>query len=275
MTMINSNTSALRATTASNSANKALSVSMERLSTGKRINSAKDDAAGLAISKSMTSQIRGMSQGIRNANDGISMAQTAEGALGEVSNMLQRMRELTVQASSGTYAASDVSSIRAEQSALKDQISSIVTNTSFNGKKLFDSAAATGFTIQTGANSGDTVKLKSVDFSTSGGSDLAVVTALAFDAAGTSATLANYDDAIAEVSGARAALGSSQNRLELAVNNATVNVTNLTDARSRIGDADFSTETTTVAKLQILTRTSTAMLAQANQTQQGVLELLN
>jgi len=274
MTVINSNTSALRATAASNMANKALSVSMERLSTGKRINSAKDDAAGLAISNSMTSQIRGMSQGIRNANDGISMAQTAEGALGEVSNMLQRMRELTVQAANGTYSTTDTSSIRSEQAALKDQISSIVTTSSFNGKKLFDSAAATGFDIQTGANTGDKVTLKSVDFSSTGGSKLAVVTALAFDAAGTSATLANYDDAIAEVSGARASLGSSQNRLESAVNNATANVTNLTDARSRIEDADFSTETTALAKSQILNQASTAMLAQANQSQQGVMKLL-
>jgi len=274
MTVINSNTSALRATAASNSANKALSVSMERLSTGKRINSAKDDAAGLAISNSMTSQIRGMSQGIRNSNDGISMAQTAEGALGEVSNMLQRMRELTVQAANGTYSDTDTASIRSEQSALKDQISSIVTNTSFNGKKLFDSAAATGFTIQTGANSTDTVTLKSVDFSAGGSSKLKDVTALTFADAGTSATLANYDDAIAEVSGARASLGSAQNRLESAVNNATANVTNLSDARSRIEDADFSTETTALAKSQILNQASTAMLAQANQSQQGVMKLL-
>ncbi|MBB3472419.1 flagellin [Sphingomonas sp. BK345] len=273
MTVINSNTSALRATTASNSANKALSVSMERLSTGKRINSAKDDAAGLAISNSMTSQIRGMSQGIRNSNDGISMAQTAEGALGEVSNMLQRMRELTVQAANGTYSSTDTDSIRSEQSALKAQISSIVTTTAFNGKKLFDAAAATGFDIQTGANSGDTVKLQSVNFGDAA-SKLNIVTTKTFADASTSASLDDYDAAIAEVSGARASLGSAQNRLESAVNNATANVTNLTDARSRIEDADFSTETTALAKSQILNQASTAMLAQANQSQQGVMKLL-
>ena len=273
MTVINSNTSALRATAASNMANKALSVSMERLSTGKRINSAKDDAAGLAISNSMTSQIRGMSQGIRNANDGISMAQTAEGALGEVSNMLQRMRELTVQAANGTYSTTDTSSIRSEQAALKDQISSIVTTSSFNGKKLFDSAAATGFDIQTGANTGDKVTLKSVDFGAAA-SKLNVVTTKTFADSTTTASLDDYDAAIAEVSGARASLGSSQNRLESAVNNATANVTNLTDARSRIEDADFSTETTALAKSQILNQASTAMLAQANQSQQGVMKLL-
>ncbi|MBB3347621.1 flagellin [Sphingomonas sp. BK069] len=273
MTVINSNTSALRATAASNSANKALSVSMERLSTGKRINSAKDDAAGLAISNSMTSQIRGMSQGIRNSNDGISMAQTAEGALGEVSNMLQRMRELTVQAANGTYSSTDTDSIRSEQSALKAQISSIVTTTAFNGKKLFDAAAATGFDIQTGANSGDTVKLQSVNFGDAA-SKLNIVTTKTFADASTSASLDDYDAAIAEVSGARASLGSAQNRLESAVNNATANVTNLTDARSRIEDADFSTETTALAKSQILNQASTAMLAQANQSQQGVMKLL-
>jgi len=274
MTVIGTNVSALRSANASASATNMLQTTMERLSTGKRINSAKDDAAGLAISNSMTSQIRGMSQGIRNANDGISMAQTAEGALGEVSNMLQRMRELTVQASNGTYADTDVSSIRSEQAALKDQISSIVTNTTFNGKKLFDSAAATGFTIQTGANSTDTVTLKSVDFTAAGA--LKTVTDKTFgDAtAANNATLDQYDAAIAQVSGARASLGSSQNRLESAVNNATANVTNLSDARSRIEDADFSTETTALAKAQILGQASTAMLAQANQSQQGVMKLL-
>ena len=274
MTVINSNTAALRATNASTMANKSLSVSMERLSTGKRINSAKDDAAGLAIANSMSSSIRGMSQGIRNANDGISMAQTAEGALSEVSNMLQRMRELGVQAANGTYSDGDKSNIRAEQLALKTQIKSITDNTTFNGKALFNATAATGFTIQTGATSNDTVTLKSTDFSATGSSDLKDVLALTFADAATSGTFANYDDAIAEVSNARASLGASQNQLESAVNNMTANVTNLTDARSRIEDADFSAESTALAKSQILSQASTAMLAQANQSQQGVMKLL-
>ena len=275
MTVINSNTAALRATNASTMANKSLATSMERLSTGKRINSAKDDAAGLAISNSMSSSIRGMSQGIRNANDGISMAQTAEGALGEVSNMLQRMRELSVQAANGTYSADDVKNINAEQVALKTQISSIVSNTTFNGKNLFDSTAATGFTIQTGATTNDTVTLKSTDFGAVA-SKLNIVTAKSFadNTATNAASFTQYDDAIAEVSNSRAALGAAQNQLESAVNNMTANVTNLTDARSRIEDADFSAESTALAKSQILSQASTAMLAQANQSQQGVMKLL-
>ena len=144
MTVIGTNSSAMRAMNASAAASKTLSTAMERLSTGKRINSAKDDAAGLAIASSMTASIKGMTQGIRNANDGISMAQTAEGALGEVSNMLQRMRELAVQAANGTYSTSDTANIRSEQIELKTQINDIVTKTTFNGKQLFDAAAATG-----------------------------------------------------------------------------------------------------------------------------------
>ncbi|WP_375270333.1 flagellin [Sphingomonas sp.] len=271
MTVIASNTSALRATNASTMASKSLATSMERLSTGKRINSAKDDAAGLAISSSMTAQIKGMSQGIRNANDGISMAQTAEGALDEVSNMLQRMRELSVQSLNGTYADSDKTNIRAEQKALKDQISAVVTNTEFNSKKLFDAGAATGFTIQTGANSTDTITLQSANLGTG---DVAAVTALTFASDTTSGSLTIYDNALKAVSTARASLGATQNRLESAVNNTTSNMTNLSDARSRIEDTDFSSETTALAKAQILSQASTAMLSQANQSTQSVLKLL-
>ena len=274
MTVIGTNSPALRAANSSNSANKALQTAMERLSTGKRINSAKDDAAGLAIASSMTASIRGMTQGIRNANDGISMAQTAEGALGEVSNMLQRMRELQVQALNGTYSTTDTANLRSEQAELKAQINDIVTKTTFNGKNLFDSAAGTtGFKIQTGASASDTVTLKSVDLTDTAGG-VGVINALAFDTAANTATLANYDTALSQISNARAALGATQNRLESAVNNMTANVTNLTDARSRIEDADFSAETTALAKQQILSQASTAMLAQANQSQQGVLKLI-
>ena len=273
MTVIGTNSPALRAANSSNSANKALQTAMERLSTGKRINSAKDDAAGLAIASSMTASIRGMTQGIRNANDGISMAQTAEGALGEVSNMLQRMRELQVQALNGTYSTTDTANLRSEQLELKNQINDIVTKTSFNGKLLFDATAATGFSIQTGASATDTVTLKSVDLTAAAGG-VGVINAETFAAAANVATLAEYDTALSQISNARAALGATQNRLESAVNNMTANVTNLTDARSRIEDADFSAETTMLAKQQILSQASTAMLAQANQSQQGVLKLI-
>ncbi|WP_294310060.1 flagellin [uncultured Sphingomonas sp.] len=287
MTVIASNISAMRATAASTSASLALSTSMERLSTGQRINSAKDDAAGLAISASMTSQIKGMAQGIRNANDGISLAQTAEGALNEVSNMLQRMRELKVQSSNGTYSTADKANITNEQSTLAAQISSVITNTKFNGKTLFDStAAAAAVTIQTGATTNDTVAITLRDMTatyaagTGGAADTGSQLSAVVDfTAGSTAplksdTLANYDNAIADVSKIRAGLGATQNRLQSAVNSATSNMTNLSEARSRIQDTDFSEETTALAKAQILSQASTAMLSQANQSQQGVLKLL-
>ena len=273
MAVINTNIGAIKASNASNNASKMLGTAMERLSTGKRINSAKDDAAGLAIATSMTAQARGMGQGIRNANDGISMAQTAEGALGEVSNMLQRVRELTVQASSDTYSADDRTKMQAEVTQLTDQITSVLTDTEFNGNKLFDGSAGTAgvVAIQTGANDGETIDLNFGDVSAGAGMTAAVgvdVTALA----GTE--LASIDTALDEVSGFRANLGASQNRLESAVNNLTSNITNLSDARSRIEDADYSAETTQMAKAQILSQASTAMLSQANQSQQNVLSLL-
>ncbi|WP_230483407.1 flagellin N-terminal helical domain-containing protein [Sphingomonas sp. Leaf21] len=282
MAVIASNISALRATSASTTANNALNVSMQRLSTGKRINSARDDAAGLAIAASMTAQVRGMAQGIRNANDGISLAQTAEGALDEVGNMLQRMRELKVQASNGTYAASDVTNINTEQLALANQVNAIVSNTTFNGKALFDADAADttkGFVIQTGATSSDSVRINTVNFQSGGSSALKAVTAGGGGTPTTTTvaavTLDQYDSAIAEVSTARAGLGAVQNRLQSAVNNTTSTMTNLTEARSRIEDTDFSVETTALAKAQILSQASTAMLSQANQSQQGVLKLLS
>src|SRR3569832_1148016 len=158
MTVINTNTAALRAQNGARMADAALQTAMERLSSGKRINSAKDDAAGLAISSSMTSQIRGMTQAVRNANDGISMAQTADGALDEVTNMLQRIRELAVQSASGTYQASDRTNLQTEVTALQGQLTSVINNTKFNGVGLFTGSAGSAgtMTIQTGTNSDDT-----------------------------------------------------------------------------------------------------------------------
>ena len=289
MSVIGTNIASLRASNASASASKSLANAMERLSSGKRINSAKDDAAGLAIASSMTAQIRGMNQGIRNANDGISLAQTAEGALDEVSNMLQRMRELSVQSENGTYAAADKQNIYAEQNALADQIRSVISNTTFNGTTLFKGNGTAGtaqsVTVQAGANASDTITLSIADLSNNATTNkLSVVvdlTATPDGMAGNSAattpvvpTIAAFDDAIAQVANVRAGLGAAQNRIESAVNNLTSNATNLADARSRIEDADFSAETTELAKSQILSQASTAMLAQANQSQQGVLKLL-
>jgi flagellin len=277
MTVISSNTSALRASNASALASKDLTTAMQRLSTGKRINSAKDDAAGLAIGASMTSQIRGMAQGIRNANDGISMAQTAEGALDEVGNMLQRMRELTVQAANGSYSSTDLTNIKSEMDQLAKQVNGVMTNTQFNGVALFPATAATK-SIQAGAEGADAISMtfQAPTISSAVTAGPPAVSAVDVTAASPNWTtnIDAFDTAISNVSNKRAEFGAIQNRIESAVNNMTTNMTNLTDARSRIEDADFSTETTALAKAQILSQASTAMLSQANQSQQSVLKLL-
>ena len=273
MSVINTNLSALRASNASTSANKALGTAMERLSTGKRINSAKDDAAGLAIATSMTSQVRGMSQAIRNANDGIALAQTADGALNEVTNMLQRVRELAVQSKSGTYSADDRTNLQGEVTQLQAQIDDVLTNTKFNGVTLFSTTAGTDvtITIQAGAEAANTIDL------TIDGIDGTKLSAAALDVttiANAGTTMTNIDDALKSLNASRASLGAGQSRLESAINNLTSSVTNLSDARSRIEDTDYSSETTALAKAQILAHASTAMISQANQSQQNVLSLL-
>lgn len=274
MNVIGTNISALRATNASVSAGKMLSTSMQRLSTGSRINSAADDAAGLAISTSMTSQIRGMQQGVRNANDGISLAQTAEGALNEVTNMLQRIRELAVQSASGTYQdATDRAYMQVEVDELTAQIDQVITNSEFNGVALFDGTTAT-VTVQAGANGADTVDLAMADLTTLAASGGAAGSYDVSTATAANTLLGTVDTELDSINNARATLGAGQNRLQSAVNNLTNVSTNLADARSRIQDTDYSAETTALAKAQILGQASTAMLAQANQSQQNVLSLL-
>lgn len=271
MTVINTNVSALRAQNGSRVAQDNLQVAMQRLSSGKRINSAKDDAAGLAIASSMTSQIRGMGQAVRNSNDGMSMAQTADGALDEVSNMLQRIRELAVQSSSGTYQDTDRDNLQVEVTALAAQITQITSGTNFNGVGLFTGSAGSSgtVTIQVGSGSGDTVDMDftTLDLSAVNSVDLSTVTG-----AGTGIT--SVDTLLATVNTKRAGLGASQNRLQSVVNNLQSNITDLTEARSRIEDADFGMETANLAKAQILSQASTAMLAQANQSTQNVMTLL-
>jgi flagellin len=297
MTVINTNIAATQAADASNSASLMTAQAMQRLSTGLRINSAADDAAGLAISNTMTSQIDGMQQAVANANDGISLAQTAGGGLTEVTNMLQRIRELAVQSSSGTYQASDRTSMQSEVSNLTQQISGILTTTTFNGVNVFaitsGAPAANGSqdvttTIQTGANNGENVVIDSPAFNgselfgTNGGTGQtsysgASGTTQAMDVSTqtlAATTITNVDSAVNEVNATQAALGAAQNRLSSVVNNLNTNVTNLSAARSQIQDTDYSTETTNLAKAQILSQASTAMIAQANQSQQNVLSLL-
>jgi flagellin len=279
MTVIGTNVAALRAANAASSAGRSLQTSIERLSTGKRINSAKDDAAGLAIATKMTAEIRGMSAAARNANDGISLAQVAEGALGEVSNIVQRMRELAVQASNGTVSDDDRAGIQAEVDQLLDQISDIAGRTTFNGISLMSGSASlsgggTGLAldIQTGTNAGETVSVEiaAVSLTSLGISGIDLSTQ-----SDASAALADLNDALTTVSEGRATLGGIQSRLETTVSNLTTTMTNMTEARSRIEDADFSAETTALAKQQILAQASTAMLAQANQSQQNVLSLIS
>jgi flagellin len=276
MTVINTNVSALRAQNNSRVAEKAQAQAMERLSSGKRINSAKDDAAGLAIATRMEANSRGLSQAIRNANDGISLAQTAESAMGNISNILVRMRELSVQANNGTNGTDDVAAIQVEVDALAKQIDDIANRTTFNGKELLKDATTT-ISIQTGVKASETLDLTMTGMTavtlavgTSAGTP-AVTSGLAV---GSATTLTALDTAIQTVATQRANLGAQQNRLEATIDNLTSSVTNLDAAKSRIEDADFSAESTKLAAASILSQASTAMLAQANQSQQGVMNLL-
>lgn len=271
MAVINTNISALRASNASSAADRMMGTAMERLSTGKRINGAKDDAAGLAIATTMTADIRAMKQGTRNANDGIALAQTAEGALDEVSNMLQRVRELSVQSKTDTYSDTDRGYMNAEVGELQAQIGDILANTEFNGVTLFSTTAGTDVTVTIATDATNTVDLTSsaIDGTNVSATALDVSTAVLADT-----TITNVDNALDDISATRATLGAGQNRLESAIANLTTNSTNLSDARSRIVDTDYSVETTALAKSQILSQASTAMLAQANQSQQNVLSLL-
>jgi flagellin len=273
MTVINTNVSALRAQNNSRVASQAQSQAMERLSSGKRINAAKDDAAGLAISTRMNANARGMTQAIRNANDGISLSQTADTAAGSISDILVRMRELALQASTGTNGTTDRAAIQTEVAALISQIGDVATRTTFNGNTLINGGTSTtaGFDIQTGLNATEVVNIRIANLNATG----LGVAALDFStAAGATGALATLDTALQTVATERANLGAQQNRLTSAVDNLTSGVTNLSESKSRIEDADFSVESTNLAAAGILAQASTAMLAQANQSQQGVMNLL-
>jgi len=269
MSVINTNISALRAQNASTQANQMLGDAMERLSTGRRINSASDDAAGLSIATGFTSDIRAINQGVRNANDGIALAQTAEGALDEVSNMLQRVRELAVQSQNGTLDNTARGFLDREVTELANQIGDILSNTEFNGVQLFGSGADVTVNIQIDATRSVDIVSTQIDTTNLDAAGLDVSSA-----ANAATAITNVDAGLQAVNTARSSLGAGQNRLDSAINNLTTTSTNLADARSRIEDADFSAESTALAKAQILGQASTAMLAQANQSQQNVLSLL-
>ena len=269
MTVIGTNISALRAANASTSAQMSLSKSIDRLSTGKRINSAADDAAGNSIATRMTSQIRGLNQAVRNANDGISLVQTAEGGMNEITNMVQRMRELAVQSSTGTLGTEDRANLQQEVTALLAQITEVATKTDFNGVKLLDTTGTVK--IQTGINATDQID---IDLTAVDVGDLAIGTVdISTDTSARTAITA-LGTALNSLTTAQAKLGAGQNRLQATVSSLVNRSTNLSEARSRIQDANFSEESTNLAKAQILSQASTAMLAQANQSQQGVLSLI-
>jgi flagellin len=246
---------------------------MERLSSGYRVNRASDDAAGLAISEKMRSQIGGVAQAQRNAQDGVSLVQTAEGALTEVHSMLQRIRDLKVQSENDTLNSDDLGAIRKEIKALGEEIGDIQTQTKFNGISLLNGAGATAtVSFQVGANTGEQI---TADTSTiSGLSTIAGLTSASTDAAVDAIDIDAVDTAINAVSTRRADLGATQNRLEHRLNNLGAYQENLVASESRIRDVDMAQEMVNFSKLQILQQAGTAMLAQANQSPQGVLSLL-
>jgi flagellin len=253
---------------------RAMSTAMEQLSTGTRVNSAKDDAAGLAIGQNMTSQIRGLNQAVRNVNDGINMMQTAEGAMVEQSNMLQRMRELAVQAMNGTYSDVQRSYLDKEFQQLTDQIGQIATDTMWNDQRLLDGTGGSSgtFTYQAGQGSGQTISVTVGAMTVTGlFSGATPSIASGGSAAG---SLDVISDALEKINLQRAEIGAGINRMAYAADNLTNIASNQTQSRSTIMDTDYALATTQLAKTQIIQQAATAMLAQANQQPQGVMALL-
>ena len=287
MAVVNTNVNASVAQNALTKNERSMNQAMERLSTGQRINSAGDDAAGLAISSRMTSQILGLEAGVRNANDAISMISVADGALVEVTNMLQRMRELALQASNGTTTSADRSYLSSEYMNLLSEIDRIAENTQWNGTDILNNTTAGTSTIayQVGANGGQTIDVDFGDMTNSASGTFTALTALnssgglssttstAALTVGTAAVSA-IDTAITTVNSQRATYGAAINQLTYAVDNLSNVKVNAEAARSRIADTDYAAETSELARTQIIQQAGTAMLAQANQTTMTVLALL-
>jgi flagellin len=277
---INTNIASLNAQRNLNMSQGSLATSMQRLSSGLRVNSAKDDAAGLAIAERMNAQVRGMNVAVRNANDGISMSQTAEGALSQVSNSLQRMRELAVQARNATNSSSDKDSLNKEFSQLQAEITRVLGGTTFNGKAILG-ADATALTFQIGANTtvDDTITISTTDMTLNATITAVTSTATALiDATATTGAIGtvinNIDAALDTINDTRATYGATQSRFDAIITNLQVGVENQSAARSRIMDADFAAETANMSRAQVLQQAGTAMVAQANQLPQQVLKLL-
>ncbi len=277
--VINTNVASLNAQRQLVGSQSSLATSMQRLSSGLRVNSAKDDAAGLAIAERMNAQIRGMNVATRNANDGISMAQTAEGALSKVGDALQRMRELAVQARNATNSCSDKESLNKEFGQLQEEITRVLGGTAFNGKKILG-ADATSSTFQIGANTtaDDVITVGTSNMTT----ETSITTVTSSTASiGQTATagqigtlIDNIDTALTTINDKRADFGAKQSRFDAIIANLQQSVENQSAARSRIMDADFATETANMSRAQILQQAGNAMIAQANQQPQQVLSLL-
>ena len=277
---INTNIASLNAQRNLNMSQGSLATSMQRLSSGLRVNSAKDDAAGLAIAERMNAQVRGMNVAVRNANDGISMSQTAEGALSQVGNALQRMRELAVQARNSTNSSSDKDSLNKEFAQLQSEIGRVLGGTTFNGKHILG-ADATSLTFQIGANTtaDDTITIATMDMTQD--TTITAVTnssSALIDATATSGAIGtvidNIDKALDSINDTRATFGATQSRFDAIITNLQVGVENQSAARSRIMDADFASETANMSRAQVLQQAGTAMVAQANQLPNQVLKLL-
>jgi flagellin len=276
--VINTNLASLNAQRNLNGTQSQLNTAIQRLSSGLRVNSAKDDAAGLAIANRMDAQARGMNVAIRNANDGISLAQVAEGALGKVTDMLQRMRELAVQSANSSNTTADRASLNAEYRQLGDEIDRTLQSTRFNGQAILAGSAG-ALTFQIGANNASTDQISMTTSNMATNASIAAVsisTAVISGATGgtAAAAISTIDAALDAVNSERATYGAVQNRFEAVIANLQIASENQTAARSRIIDADFAKETAALTRAQILQQAGTAMLAQANQVPQQVLQLL-
>jgi len=275
--VINTNVASINSQRRLTETNNSLSTSMERLSSGLRVNSAKDDAAGLAISNRMTSQIRGMTVAVRNASDGISLAQTAESALGTLTDTMQRMRDLAVQsANDGGVTTGDREKLQTEYQQLNDELNRVIANTEFNGKKIINGSLSDGLAIQVGANTSANNQI-SIDLSNVGSivSDVGTISiGSAQSVSGVRSAIDAIDAAIKSIDTSRAKLGAIQNRFTTTIGNLQSSIENQSAARSRITDTDFAQETANLSRNQILQQAGTAMLAQANQSGQSVLSLL-
>ena len=274
---INTNLISLNAQRNLNGSQSSLATSMQRLSSGLRVNSAKDDAAGLAIAERMNAQVRGMNVAIRNANDGISLAQTADGALSSIGDSLQRMRELAVQSRNATNSDSDKDSLNLEFQQLSSEIGRVLAGTTFNGKYILGADAGT-LTFQVGANvtANDSIDIATNDMTAD--AKITTVTSASIGSTANAAAIAtviqDIDTALDDVNSQRAIYGASQNRFSAVITNLQTSVENQSASRSRIMDADFAQETANMSRAQILQQAGTAMVAQANQLPQMVLKLL-